>query len=189
MSEPLFPEVWKIVPTLPGHEASNIGRVRSYWSEEKITKRLKSGRLRKYIKGKLLNEPAVLKTRQRNSQDAVFVKVFRKRKFVWRTVGSIVLEAFHGVRKSHLLISIHRDGDGRNNHESNLFWGTRAECNLLKNQRSGRQKLTEENVVEIWKQLKAGVQQRLISARFKVSESVVSNIKARRKWTSVTEKL
>lgn len=89
----------------------------------------------------------------------------------------------------------HMDGDKQNNNHSNLEWVTSAENNRharetgLSVTPTGEANrlslLTNEQVREIKKQLLEGRKQRDIAIQFNVHYSLISHIKAGRKWGEV----
>ena len=95
-----------------------------------------------------------------------------------RLVHVLVLEAFIGPRPSPDHVSMHLDGNTRNNHVSNLAWGTQSE-----NLSSIGKKLTWKKVNEIRELLKEGnLSQSEIAKQFKVSTSTIYEIKKEQIW-------
>lgn len=88
------------VPSLPGYDASSLGRVRSAYSILRAYSGTKQGRL--YV------APSI-NGRQRSA-----------------AVHRMVCEAFHGPCPSDMECR-HLDGDPTNNAPENLRWGTRLE--------------------------------------------------------------
>ncbi len=91
----------------------------------------------------------------------------------------------------------HIDGDKSNNSADNLEWVTVTENNrharkeglnvTPKGEESRLAVLTNEQVIEIKKQLAEGRKQRDIAAEFGVHYTLISHIKAGRKWGDVGE--
>jgi len=89
----------------------------------------------------------------------------------------------------------HKDGDKTNNHVSNLEWVTASEnirhafdTGLIKIPRNEDNKLsvlTNDQVREIKKRIANGDKQRDIAADYNVHYSLISHIKAGRKWGDV----
>jgi FixJ family two-component response regulator len=78
------------------------------------------------------------------------------------------------------------DGNPINNHVSNLAWGA-AEKNYDDRRRHGtdvagsshgRAKLTEKEVLKIWKRLRSGAKHKVIAEEFGVSRSTVPALAA-----------
>ena len=120
-------EEWKPVPGWDGlYEVSNEGRVRSL-----ARTLLKRGGTMKYrLPEKILSNrisgsgyPAVFLCRDGVREQA--------------TVHTLVLQAFVGPRPTSTHKGLHRDDNPRNNHVSNLYWGTMQE-NALDRVRNGR---------------------------------------------------
>ena len=93
-----------------------------------------------------------------------------------RSVHTLVLEAFVGSRPSGLVCR-HLDGNPRNNHVSNLRWGTRRE-NDADSARHGTKprgevhhssKLTEDSVKELRALYNDGTTTRHLAVRFGIS--------------------
>ena len=104
-------------------------------------------------------------------------------------VHHIVCEAWHGSRPIGKEVA-HGDNDRRNNVPSNLRWATRLE-NIKDKEAHGTQpkgeriwiaKLTDEDVVDI---RKSSEPQKVLAARFGVSQSVISLAKRGITWAHV----
>jgi len=139
-------EVWKPVPSIPGVDASSLGRIRSL---PKIVP-MPNGhgsriRMREPTFGYLAP----------NGRHQITAGGTTKR------VSMLVCEAFHGPRPSPKHECMHLDEDAKNNRPQNLAWGTRFEnqsspkllikksTNLLEGKWFKNWKLTDEDRAEI----------------------------------------
>jgi hypothetical protein len=106
-------ELWRPIPGYEGiYDASNLGRLRSYW--------VPGGRHR------LCRESRLLSERFPKSRYKRIVLTSRKgdrRSFL---VHILLATTFHGPRPEGAEVR-HLDGNSRNNHVDNLAWGTRLE--------------------------------------------------------------
>lgn len=106
-------EEWRLVPSYPFLEASSLGRVRyrgpdrPVWKDGYVIPLQKNGQKAKYravsVPGDLVGQSSGQKT---------------------LLVHRLVCEAFHGAPPPGMTLVEHRDDDGTNNSESNLFWST-----------------------------------------------------------------
>lgn len=111
-------EVWKSVPSLPGVQASSLGRLLFPPRNSLMPK----GGMRAYT-------PAPTYGYRRKSHKKakhVYMGVY------YREYGNIkvhqaVCEAFHGPRPDKSSVVIHLDEDALNNKPENLRWGTQKE--------------------------------------------------------------
>jgi hypothetical protein len=94
-------EVWKTIPSLPTHEASSWGRLRSL--------RLMTASYGHWSK-----------------RDGRFVTNNRKTNRNYK-IARLVCEAFHGPPPDARSVAMHLDEDSRNNRPENLAWGTQKE--------------------------------------------------------------
>lgn len=97
----------------------------------------------------------------------------------WRTVHSLVLEAFHGPRPTSKHEGAHLDGDRENNAATNLAWKTRAENEADKaahgTQRGGGpRKLSYRRRIAIRRLLCGGASIGELAARYGVHRSTIS---------------
>lgn len=169
-------EIWKQAVGHEGYyEVSNTGMVRT-----DTTAKSKGA---KFQAGKILKQHLVDR----------YLKVFlcgpvKK----WRTVHTLVLEAFVGPRPKGC-VSRHIDGNGLKNVDSNLTWGTQKE-NIHDKQRHGTQtrgvlhgtsKVSVPEVKQIRKLRSDGFTIRAITDRFQIGHSAVHNIVRRKTWRHV----
>ena len=111
------------------------------------------------------------------------------------SVARLVAEAFIPNPDGKPQVN-HKDLDTRNNCATNLEWVTRIENirHAIKNgrwpnQRGARNpssKLRDDQVLDIRRRLIAGEFQQSIATRYRISQSIVSRIKSKKAWTSVT---
>jgi HNH endonuclease len=110
-------------------------------------------------------------------------------------VHILVLEAFDRLRPAGLW-GLHDDDNPRNNHISNLRWGTPSDnsYDAVKNRRvligadAVWAKLTEADVLAIRDAVAAGERASDIAARFPIGEGYVSTIAAGRRWAHLEDK-
>lgn len=161
-------EFWRDVPSVPGYQASNKGRVRSRY------KILKAHALKK--SGHLMVSPSVA-GRQRPM-----------------AVHVMVCEAWNGPKNDPKLECRHRDGVPSNNRPVNLCWGTKLEnqrdrwdhdtCNT--GQRNGKATLTNEQAIAIYRRARAKDDRRAIAKDFGVTVNLVGLIAGGHRWSAVT---
>jgi hypothetical protein len=110
-----------------------------------------------------------------------------------RSVHVLVLEAFIGDRPPGTQTR-HLDGNPANNRLDNLAWGTARENSHDKHRhgttsrgvRSGKAKLTDEQVRLITVLCSGGQRQADVAARFQVKQACVSSIMCGTTWKHVT---
>lgn len=173
-------EEWRVIPTLPLYEASNLGRVRAF----------KTGKVRKtYLRDKGGGVLYYMLT----LWDA------EVRKYKSREVHTLVLEAFVGKRPAGMY-TCHNDGDSTNNRLSNLRYDTpksnyedmrrHGTLNIVRGERRGHAKLTETEVLEIrrtYRPFDKGYSLRALARRFNISRSVIRSILSNNTWDHVRE--
>lgn len=105
-----YPEVWKIIPSLPGHLASSLGRIMvvPYMAE------MPYGGNRQYG-----GEPNYGQWDGKRFIYCVKSKTYK--------VGRLVCEAFNGPAPADKPVCMHLDEDSMNNHPENLEWGTQKQ--------------------------------------------------------------
>lgn len=116
-------EVWRPIPSYPGYEASDLGRIKS--CERVIVRATRFGEIRQPIRERIL-KPG------RFSDGREFVVLTGQKN---RQVHRLVLEAFVGPCPPGME-ACHNDGDHTNNRLSNLRWDTRS-SNMLDLTRHG----------------------------------------------------
>lgn len=101
-----------------------------------------------------------------------------------RTVASLVCEAFCGLRPEGMEV-LHKNGDREDDRADNLRWGTHAENvddqiqhgTVANGERSGRAKLTDEQVAEI-RSLAGTMTHKAISERYGVGRRYIGALLA-----------
>ena len=163
-------ERWKPIPSLPGYEASDQGRVRSWRACGRKVRR-ETPRLRKPV-------PA--------GPEGRHTMVFCIDR-VWscRWVHHLVLEAFV-CRKPVGKEARHKNGDAFDNRLSNLVWGTHLENEKDKvlhgttqhGERNHQCKVSRRHVAAIRRSRELG---RVLAERYGVRESTISRIRKGRR--------
>lgn len=177
-------EIWKDIRGYKGYyQVSASGKVRG---------------LKRIIYRKLGNNthPAIRKLKiivPSNSHGYLRLTLSKGSEETKKSVHRLVLEAFKGKPLSNQQCR-HLDGDPRNNHVSNLCWGTAKENAADKRrhgaskgpcgERNGFAKLTEKQVLLIRK-LKQRVSVSNLARRFSISRVTVYRIVSRKNWKHI----
>lgn len=103
-------ESWRDVPSVPGLQASSLGRLRVV----PFRKPMPHGGVRVYGGSPTTGQ----------WDGTRFIHRLRGKT---RKVARLVCEAFHGPPPFSRAVCMHRDEDSRNNRPSNLAWGTQRE--------------------------------------------------------------
>lgn len=169
-------EVWKRIPEYEGYEVSNIGRVRSYWTNA----------------SRLVDIPHFLKPnkKHRYTMCALVYGEKGKRKARHFNIHTLVALAFLGPRPPWALVC-HINGDGHDNKLENLYYATPKQ-NMADAKRHGTLKngvdintniLKPEHVIAIrdlhWSKRR---NQRELAEIFGVSRQTVTAIINRVTW-------
>ena len=158
-------EEWRPIPTAPGYEVSNLGRVRRI--------------------------SILAGTAMRRGYPAVNLSLGRRGQSWMRQVHTLVAEAFLGPRPSPAHVVSHLDGNPANPSVTNLTYETQKE-NLARRKQHGTDpvgdrnpsaKLTTEDVLAIREDYDNGAGPREIAARYGVDRSTVHEIVRRTSWT------
>jgi len=154
-------EIWKDIPKFEGYyQASNLGRVKSFW---------KSGR--------------ILKQRVNPTTGYVQVSLHKNKKSYHRSTHVLIGLTFLGPRPTGYEIN-HKDFNKENNFSDNLEYLT-PEQNVLSSSKAGkcRKKLTEKDVLEI-RANKDTVHCFILAKKFNCSEGNIRHIQTRKcyKW-------
>lgn len=168
-------EVWRAVPGHDGaYEVSSLGRVRSL-------DRMLPGR-----DGSLRPWPGrILKPRVYNGYSNV--KLGRGK---WISVHRLVLSVFSSLPPFDGAECRHLNGDRSDNRAENLAWGSSAQNKLdmalhgtdPRGERNGRAKLTETDVVDIFKAHAGGERIFLLARRFGVTSTSIRRVLLRERW-------
>lgn len=176
-------ERWKPVVGFEGaYEVSNFGRVRSL--DRYVSQRTKWGGVSTSLKHGQLIRPGPV------NSGYVQMHFHRDGHQTSKLLHAVVLEAFVGPRPEQAE-GMHLDHDRRNNHLSNLAWGTRRENEdqkkaagrVPKGEISPTSKLTERDVREIRKSI--GIPQQELADRYGCTFSNISAIQLRKSWRHV----
>jgi len=157
----LADEEWRPVVGYEGlYDVSNYGHVRSYYIE--------------HLRGKIATTPqsvcSMHACKQRGMEFGYSrVALCKGGKRSCRRVHTLVARAFLGDGPKGFVVR-HLDGNSRNNHVSNLAWGT-VKDNAQDTARYGRasKKLTEQNVVEMRRRYAAGETASVLAKDFGVN--------------------
>jgi len=121
-------EIWKAIPFFDGYEVSNFGRVRSY--RKRNSKNF-------YEEPKEINQE-VLKTHCKEYKRVILRKDGKGvHMYVHRLVAMAFIENEHNKPQVN-----HIDGNGLNNHVSNLEWVTNTENQI--HARGGKRKVCKD---------------------------------------------
>ena len=169
-------ESWKPTPVFGDrYEVSNRGRVRGW---------VTGG-------GHRLSKPHY-KSIQRDKDGYPFVVLYKKSKMKGYRISRLVLETFCEKPNGKLEAS-HLDGDKENNCVDNLVWETHYDNEQRKKEhgtyqwgeRSGNNKLTELEVLEMRRLRKLGLKLKILSKMFSVTVSTVSFVCRRKTWKHI----
>lgn len=170
-------EIWKPIPSLPGFEASNIGRIRAlpFLANSKRVGQPTQRRSGAIIKGEMLSS-GYRAFKSKRVETGVRVRYL---------VHRLVCEAFHGKPDFDDATVDHIDGDRLNNRADNLEWVTRSE-NSRRQNASGRgapkgekhptAKLTDFQAEAVFRLKREGWAAIDISRLLRVSSSLVYGI-------------
>jgi hypothetical protein len=179
-------EIWKPVVGHEGrYEVSNCGRVRRCAYSVDIKSRW--GTTATWHYPEMLMRLVVRHIR--NNYSRVVVGLAGKQRYVHR----LVLEAFVGPCPCEQEVC-HWDGDAKNNHLSNLRYGSRHDNHedsrrhgtLAIGSKSGTASINERTAEAIFAARQRGATYAIIMRRFKVSKTVVCFICTGRAWRHVT---
>lgn len=169
-------EIWKDIPDYPHYQVSNKGRVRStgYWLEHGC----KGGHMvRQYYPPRILSYDSNTKTKHRR---VCLCNADGKKRV---SVHVLVARVFIGPCPEGMEVC-HNDGNPENNCVENLRYDTRQENqrDKFRMRRFDRQKLTEEDIVEIRKALASGERTIDIANRFGVGRRQIYYIRSGQQW-------
>jgi hypothetical protein len=172
-------EVWKCIPSFPGYEASNLGRIRSMDRMVKVT-----------IKGKSVERRQRGRIRKVYDNGAGYMHLHITRN-EHHYVHRLVAEAFLGPIPKGMWVC-HNDGDPANNAADNLRYDT-AKNNEADKKKHGMRKLgashfailTELQVRAI-RELHPKFSQSELSKIFSVSQPTISRALSGFCWSEVT---
>lgn len=176
--EALIPwEVWKGLRDFDGYEASNHGRIRSYWTNAGI------GETPEIVIGS-------------TDEDGRRYVTLRAAPYVGkgRAVSRLVLETFSPPPEPGL-VGRHVDGDCTNDFLRNLRWGSTQENardkihhgTILRGESHPMAKLTVEKVREIRRRRKAGESRKALGAEFGIHNHYVKLVEEGKRWGWIDE--
>lgn len=190
MATDLASELWRPALGWEGlYEVSSHGRVRSLDREIQVV-RPKDGLI--YTRRKrgmiLLERPARGAARHGTYLGVTLQDRGAKSYYI----HTLVCEAFHGPRPSPIHLVCHGDGNPKNNHASNLRWGTHQD-NMDDMRRHGSRrgvknpasKLDDEAVRQIRRLYNCGLSQRALANRFSVTQSQIWGVLSGNRWRHV----
>ncbi len=171
-------EIWKLVPSFPDYEASNLGRLRRRVHKSNIPagyilkpQKVRSG----YMTCRLYNP-------------------IRPGKSFDIKVHTAIAEAFLGPRPKGCVLN-HKNGIKIDNRPDNLEYVTQSENQRhayilglqkgMKGKTNPSVKLTEEDVQNIRTMLAQGISQRAIAMRYGITQTTVSRIKLSKSWKHI----
>lgn len=161
-------ETWRPIPSEPGYEVSDLGRVRSV--DRVVT--TANGQHRFY-KGKVLS-PGLA------SHGYLTVAVSGRRS---RCIQHLVAEAFLGLRPDGCFV-LHADDVRTNNLLGNLRYGSRSE-NSVDSVKNGRRLLSPDDILKIRDLSKAGLTVLDIAGIFGVTRRFIYYILSGEQYGSV----
>lgn len=129
---------------------------------------------------------------QPNDKGYLGIGLYRDGKRYYRFVHRLILETFVGPCPPEMECC-HNDGNPQNNNLTNLRWDTRANNlsdrwkhnTMTIGSKSGKAKLTENDVIEIRRRYDAGETQMSIAKDFNIVASNISHIVNRNAWKHV----
>jgi hypothetical protein len=160
-------EIWKRIPGFPGYEASNHGRVRTY-----------------YIRGRTFDYSRIPKLIRPTLWNGYrYFKLCSDRKRITKSAANLVLLAFIGPKPNNME-ACHNDGNKLNDHLSNLRYDTRQNniLDIPEEKRSrmvmvDRKHLKDRIVITIMERLSKGECAAELAKEYGVSEATVSRWK------------
>jgi hypothetical protein len=167
-------EAWKPIPSLPGYEASSLGRIRSW-------------RLGHFKKKERRGTPLIRKAQpDRDGYLSINFKV--NGEMVLRRVHHLVLEAFKSSRQPNLE-GRHLDGKPSNNSVANLEWGTHLENEQDKlrhgtrtsGEKNGNAKFTNQEAQKI---RSSTTKNTILAKKYRVSDATIHRIKSGKRYAS-----
>jgi len=171
----MLDEVWRDIPEFVGlYQVSNYGRVRALARKDPLGKNLQGG-LRKLATDRDGYQHLILSKKSKQNQ---------------RKAHRLVLEAFAGPCPDGMQCR-HIDGNPRNNHLSNLKWGTLSENQKDRNihgtdHRGSKHYGAKLCELDVWLiRNVTGVTQKQIADFFGISFQNVSSIQNRKTWAHV----
>lgn len=181
-------EQWKEIPEFPGYEASDHGKIRSYWKQ--------SGKIGGGGKWFLSDNPQrILKPGKARRNPYPIVILQKNHKRICMKVHRLILLAFIGPCPEGME-GCHKDGNRQNPRLDNLRWDTRAGNNIdryrhghyetqPKGEAHPNSKLKKEDIIQIRKMIIQGISLADIGRSLDVSTSNICAISKGRTWRHV----
>lgn len=127
-----------------------------------------------------------------NTDGYLFVGLCRDGKVHWKRIHALVLSSFVCPRPAGMQTR-HLDGDKKNNHVSNLQWGTGSQNysdmvvhgTASRGEKCGASKLKSSDVLEIRQRYANGESLRVLANEFHVTKGSVWFIVTRRNWKHI----
>jgi hypothetical protein len=178
-------EEWREIPGFPGYAVSSLGRVRSYWKGTRTA----------FISDDFI----ILKQRvDHHGYPDVFLRPirtggeapFKHKRLKTIKVHKLVMRVFVGPRPAGLEVA-HGDGNPLNSKLSNLRYATKLENEndkiahgtRLKGELVHNHKLTEQDVLDIWKEYNSGTTScEKLAAKYSVHHVTIVYIISGRTW-------
>jgi hypothetical protein len=164
-------ETWKPIPEFTGYEASDLGRIRSFWKQETISNGFK-GEYRSYLssESKIIAQRPNKKDRMRANlrHDSGGIRTVM--------VHHAVLWAFVGQCPEGMVACHDPDRNTANNRLSNLRWDTQQE-NIRDAGRHGTKKvLSPEQLAEVARLISEGLPACEIADRLNVKRPSITRV-------------
>lgn len=166
---------WRVVPSLPCYEVSERGDVR------RCARGIRGGEIGKVMKPYIRADgyPMFILRHENASHH--------------RKAHQLVMEAFGPERPSDSHEIRHLDGDPKNNHASNLAWGTSAEnkADMLRHgtrlagEAHPRAKLCADDAIRIREMRRKGAKQAEIAEAFGIRQPQVCRILSGDRWATL----
>ena len=170
-------EFWKPIENTSYYMVSNLGRIKS------LTRRIAH---KDYFR--VINERIMSLSSDKTGYKKTILRLEEGPKTV--LVHRMVANAFLPNLKN-LPNVIHLDGNRLNNHVNNLKWTTVCETNKSSTRCKGvtryNARFTEEQIIDIINRLKIGMKAPSIAKDYKVSKSLIYNIKNGITWSHFTK--
>lgn len=177
-------EIWKQIPGYEGYySVSNYGKVRS---EDRIITRCKTG-IKERHKG-IIVKPWIAKN---SGKGYLMVSLSMNNKRLKIGVHRLVLWAFSGKQEKGV-DARHLDGNCKNNHFSNLAYGTRSD-NIQDSVKHltmmHPKKLTKESVINICNMGTQKISSKIVGEKYNINRNTVTEIWRGEIWGHATEGL
>lgn len=174
-------EIWKAIPGWEGYySASDQGRIKS---EDRIIKRIITGVKEKH-KGIIL-KPWIAK---QSGKGYLMVALNRGNEKLKIGVHRLVLWAFVGKQEKGI-DARHLDGNCKNNHLSNLAYGTRSENiedSIKHLTMMNPKKLTRLDVIDICEMGRKKISAKIVSQKYNVNRNTITEIWRGEIWGHAT---